>query len=330
MIGPPNGREPPILWCRDLTKRFGHVTAVDGVSFEVPRGTIFGLLGPNGSGKSTIIRMLCGLLAPTSGEAGLDGVNVVEQPDAVKRRIGYMSQKFSLYRDLTVTENITFYGQVYGLSGRQLAVRRDEVVEMVGIGGYLDRLAGNLSGGWQQRLALACSLLHKPPMVFLDEPTAGIDPVARRQLWDLLFEFSGQGTTFLVTTHYMDEAERCSNVGYLYLSKLITCDNPAALKQTDVVREPGTRWVEIECDQSTRAYVLLRNLSGVRRATIFGQSLHLQIDEAASLEGFVRELEAQGVGVLRTGEVQPSLEDVFVALTERHTKAAAVAASSAS
>jgi ABC-type multidrug transport system ATPase subunit len=287
----------------------------------VPRGTIFGLLGPNGSGKSTIIRMLCGLLAPTSGEAGLDGVDVVAQPDAVKRRIGYMSQKFSLYRDLTVTENINFYGQVYGLRGKQLASRRSAVIEMVGIGDYLSRLAGNLSGGWQQRLALACALLHEPPMVFLDEPTAGIDPVARRQLWDLLFEFSGLGTTFLVTTHYMDEAERCSNVGYLYLSKLITCDNPAALKQTDVVREPGTRWVEIECDQSTRAYVLLRQMHGVRRATIFGQSLHLLIDTDAPLKGFVAALENVGIEVLRTGEVQPSLEDVFVALTERHTRA---------
>jgi ABC-type multidrug transport system ATPase subunit len=321
MIASNSGRESSILWCCDLTKRFGNFTAVDSVSFEVPRGTIFGLLGPNGSGKSTIIRMLCGLLAPTSGEAGLDGVDVVAQPDAVKRRIGYMSQKFSLYRDLTVTENINFYGQVYGLRGKQLASRRSAVIEMVGIGDYLSRLAGNLSGGWQQRLALACALLHEPPMVFLDEPTAGIDPVARRQLWDLLFEFSGLGTTFLVTTHYMDEAERCSNVGYLYLSKLITCDNPAALKQTDVVREPGTRWVEIECDQSTRAYVLLRQMHGVRRATIFGQSLHLLIDTDAPLKGFVAALENVGIEVLRTGEVQPSLEDVFVALTERHTRA---------
>ncbi|MBX3414941.1 MAG: ABC transporter ATP-binding protein [Pirellulales bacterium] len=322
MTAPQRERESPILWCRDLTKTFGTFTAVDRVSFEVPRGSIFGLLGPNGSGKSTIIRMLCGLLTPTSGEAGLDGVNVVAEPDAVKRRIGYMSQKFSLYRDLTVTENILFYGQIYGLRGKQLAARRDEVVEMVGIGDYLDRLAGNLSGGWQQRLALACALLHKPPMVFLDEPTAGIDPVARRQLWDLLFEFSGQGTMFLVTTHYMDEAERCSNVGYLYLSKLITCDSPAVLKQSEVVHEPGTHWVEIECDQSTRAYVLLRYMPGVRRATIFGQSLHLQIEAAARLESLVAALEAEGVRVFRTGEVQPSLEDVFVALTERHTKAA--------
>jgi len=303
-----------------LTKRFGNFTAVDDVSFSIPRGTIFGLLGPNGSGKSTIIRMLCGLLKPSEGDAQVDGIDVVARPDAVKSRIGYMSQKFSLYRDLTVNENMTFFGRVYGLTGKRLEERRQALIDLVGIGAYLDRLAANLSGGWQQRLALACSLLHEPGIVFLDEPTAGIDPVARRQLWDLLFELSGAGTTFLVTTHYMDEAERCGEVGYLYLSKLITCGDPAQLKELEIVHPPNTRWLRIDCDHSTRAYVLLREAPGVRRATIFGQSLHLLVDTNAPNEQFVAQLRAAGIGVTETIEVEPSLEDVFVALTEQYAQ----------
>jgi ABC-type multidrug transport system ATPase subunit len=303
-----------------LTKRFGSFTAVDEVSFAIPRGTIFGLLGPNGSGKSTIIRMLCGLLRPSEGEAQVDGIDVVARPDAVKSRIGYMSQRFSLYRDLTVDENMTFFGRVYGLSGPRLEQRRRALVELVGIGAYLDRLAANLSGGWQQRLALACSLLHEPGIVFLDEPTAGIDPVARRQLWDLLFELSGAGTTFLVTTHYMDEAERCGEVGYLYMSKLITCGDPAELKELEIVHPANTRWLRIDCDHSTRAYVLLRDAPGVRRATIFGQSLHLLVDADTPNEQFVERLHAAGIVVAETVEVEPSLEDVFVALTQQYAK----------
>jgi len=305
-----------------LTKRFGTVTAVDDVSFAVRRGTIFGLLGPNGSGKSTIIRMLCGLLRPTSGTAMVDGVDVVARPDAIKPRIGYMSQRFSLYRDLTAAENMKFYGQVYGLSTSDLRDRRREVTDLVGIGDYADRLAGNLSGGWQQRLALACCLLHQPRIVFLDEPTAGIDPVARRQLWDLLFELSGQGTTFLVTTHYMDEAERCSEVGYLYLSRLITLGDPAVLTSSTVATPEGTRWVQIECDESTRGYVLLRGSTGVLRATIFGRSLHLLVADDTSDEELAGRLAAEGIRVTRTLAVEPSLEDLFVALTERHTASA--------
>jgi len=309
------------LRLNSLTKKFGEFVAVDDVSFDIRRGSIFGLLGPNGSGKSTIIRMLCGLLRPTSGEATVDGVDVVAQPDKVKSRIGYMSQKFSLYRDLTVWENIQFYGQVYGLRGARLATRRTQLVDLVGIGDYLNKLAGNLSGGWQQRLALACCLLHEPGIVFLDEPTAGIDPVARRQLWDLLFELSGQGTTFLVTTHYMDEAERCSRVGYLYLSKLIVCGDPAELKRMEIVHPAGTRWLQIDCDHSTRAYVLLRNTPGVRMATIFGQSLHLLVDEDLPDERLVEQLQTAGIAVLATLKVEPSLEDVFVTLTRDRAEA---------
>ncbi len=302
-----------------LTRRFGTLTAVDRASFCIERGEIFGLLGPNGSGKSTIIRMLCGLLRPTSGEAQVDGIDVVRHPDMVKPRIGYMSQRFSLYRDLTVYENLQFYGQVYGLRGARLRSRRAAVVELVGLGDYLDRLAGLLSGGWQQRLALACALLHEPRVVFLDEPTAGIDPVARRQLWDLLFELSASGTTFLVTTHYMDEAERCTQVAYLYLSKLVTCGRPAELKALAVVHPPGTRWLRLESEQSSRAYVLLKQTPGVLRATIFGEALHLLVEETLDAASLSAVLRAAGLSGTEPSAVEPSLEDVFVALTEQQT-----------
>jgi len=314
--------ELPILRVEGLTKRFGKLTAVSDVSFEIPTGMIFGLLGPNGSGKSTIIRMLCGLLRPSAGTVVVDGVDVVAEPDAVKPHIGYMSQRFSLYRDLTVHENMTFYGRVYGLGTDRLARRREEVTELVGIGDYMQRLSANLSGGWQQRLALACCLLHEPRVVFLDEPTAGIDPVARRQLWDLLFELSGSGTTFLVTTHYMDEAERCGEVGYLYLSKLITRGDPQALTADPSVNPPGARWVQIECDHSPRAYLVLRDSPGVLRATIFGRSLHMLVSDELSNEELVERLNHRDISVSRTLAVTPSLEDVFVSLTELHARRA--------
>lgn len=303
-----------------LKKRFGDFTAVDDVSFDVSEGEIFGLLGPNGAGKSTIIRMICGLLRPTAGAIELDGVDVVKTPDAVKPRIGYMSQRFSLYRDLTVDENIWFYGRIYGLNRRQVTARRAAMAELTGIGPYANRLAGNLSGGWQQRLALACCLLHEPRVVFLDEPTAGIDPVARRELWDLLFSLSGAGTSFLVTTHYMDEAERCTSVGYLYQSKMMVMGEPKELVQLDVVRPAGKRWIHVDCDQSTRAYVALRATKGVERATIFGRAVHLLVDDGVEDEAIEARLAEIGIVSARVTAAHPSLEDVFVSLTKQSAR----------
>jgi len=310
-------RDSSAIRVASLTKRFGTLTAVDNVSFEVHRGGIFGLLGPNGSGKSTIIRMLCGILRPTAGELMVDEVDVNRDPEAVKDRIGYMSQHFGLYCDMTAYENLTFYGRVYGLTGARLDDRRQAVVDLVGLADHLRKLAGHLSGGWQQRLALACALLHEPRILFLDEPTAGIDPVARRLLWDLLFELSGQGITFLVTTHYMDEAERCTEVGYLFLGQLIALGDPADLKQLPAVTPADARWLEVDCDHPTLALQILRKLSGVRSATIFGQLVHLLVDKSLEESTIHRTLESAGFHQLHVIEVRPTLEDVFVSLTHR-------------
>ncbi len=306
-----------MIECEQLTKRFGHFTAVDQVSFKVEKGSIFGFLGPNGSGKSTVIRMLCGILAPTSGTARIGGVDVVRQPEAIKGLIGYMSQKFSLYDELTVLENLSFYGRLYGLKSRDLAARRDELIALTHLEPYLERRAALLSGGWRQRLAMACALLHRPQVLFLDEPTAGIDPVARRELWDLLFEFSGRGMTLFVTTHYMDEAERCSHVGYIHLSKLIVCGLPADLKHLPEVNPPNTRRLDVNCEQVTRGLQALRHQPGVLTATVFGQSMHLLVEETVSEESIRAVLKNAGIAEAEVHPIAPSLEDVFVALTDR-------------
>jgi ABC-type multidrug transport system ATPase subunit len=292
----------------EATIRFGHVTAVDRVSLSIGVGEVFGLLGPNGSGKTSLIRALCGLVPLAEGSARVFGRDVMTDAERIRAQIGYMSQKFSLYADLTSRENLNFYSGIYGLSARETRDRQAELVAETGLAPYLDRRAGQLSGGWKQRLALACALLHRPRLVFLDEPTAGIDPVARRDLWDLLFRLAAEGITLLVTTHYMDEAERCSRVGYLYLGHLLALGTPKDLKHMPGVTPPGTRRLEVITTDPAPLLERLRRQAGVREATIFGQAVHLLVDADRS----ERDLGLDGAEV-RPGE--PSVEDVFVALS---------------
>src|SRR5213595_673927 len=309
---------PEMIECHNLTKRFGSFTAVDHVTFSVAKGSIFGFLGPNGSGKSTVIRMLCGILEPSDGTARIGGHDVVRDTESIKDMIGYMSQKFSLYDELTADENLIFAGKLYGLSGRQLTQRRDEMVAITHLKPYINQRAGLLSGGWRQRLAMACSLMHKPTVLFLDEPTAGIDQVARRELWDLLFGFAAEGMTLFVTTHYMDEAERCSHVGYIYLSKLIVCGEPDDLKQMPEVSPPGTRRLDVTCDHVTVALRAMREVKGVLNATVFGQSMHLLVDENIRRAEIDEKLRSVGIASPEIREIGPSAEDGFVTLTAKH------------
>ncbi len=304
----------PAIEAQHLTRHFGDLLAVEDVNFAVQRGAIFGLLGPNGSGKSTIIRMLLGILPPTSGKAWVLGYDSLEQSEVIKPRVGYMSQKFSLYADLSVRENLDFYGRVYGLDRQQLPERRAAVLELTAIGPYEQQLAGDLSGGWKQRLALACSLIHDPEILFLDEPTAGIDPVARRHLWDLLFELSGRGVTQLITTHYMDEAERCTDVGYIYMSRLLVLGKPDALKTLPQVTPAGTKRYELRIPKAAEYLSALRQLDGVRDATLFGETVHALLDDAKSPAQLLAQV---GISADRVAarQIPPSLEDVFVTLT---------------
>jgi len=308
----------PAIAAEHLVRRFGHFTAVNDVSFHVEKGEIFGFLGPNGSGKTTVIKMLTGLLPLSGGDATVLGIEVRKDPETVRENIGYMSQNFSLYSDLTVTENLTFYGRIYGLANHALRRRMEEIIQLNGLAPYLNRLAAQLSGGWKQRLALGCAMLHEPKLIFLDEPTAGIDPVARRQLWDLLFELSGHGITFFVTTHYMDEAERCGHVGYIYFGKIIADGTPDALRALPDVQPAGTYRVEITTPQVTRALRFARTIPGVRSATIFGQSIHALINDDLDPEHLREHLLKHKIVVAEIRPLAPSLEDVFVELTYKH------------
>jgi ABC-2 type transport system ATP-binding protein len=301
----------------NLVRRFGEFTAVDGVSFQVQPGEVFGFLGPNGSGKTTVIKMLTGILPLTSGRGIIDGIDVSADPDSVKQRIGYMSQKFSLYDDLTVLENLRFYAQIYGLRGKEAQRKIEQTMQQNAIEPYKDRLAAKLSGGWKQRLALSCAMMHGPKILYLDEPTAGIDPVARRKLWDLLFELSGQGITFFVTTHYMDEAERCSHLAYIYYGKLIADGTPETLREIPEVSPPGTQRFEISTRDVTTALRRARTLPFVRSATIFGRSIHALMDDRITPVELKDELEKLGVHPEEIRPLTPELEDVFVELTYR-------------
>ena len=316
-MAPPSPAETAIS-AQHLVRRFGNFTAVNDVSFRVEKGEIFGFLGPNGSGKTTVIKMLTGLLPLSGGSALVEGIDVRTDSEGVREHIGYMSQNFSLYYDLTVEENLQFYGRIYSLEAARLKRRMEEIVQLNGLGPYLNRLAAQLSGGWKQRLALGCAMLHEPKLLFLDEPTAGIDPVARRQLWDLLFELSGHGITFFVTTHYMDEAERCSHVAYIYYGKLIADGTPDSLRQLPDVQPQGTMRVEITAPEVTRALRIARHIPGIRSATIFGQSIHALVEEHFDLDVLRNQLLKEGISVSEIRPLAPSLEDVFVELTYKH------------
>ncbi|HWQ13326.1 MAG TPA: ABC transporter ATP-binding protein [Roseiflexaceae bacterium] len=294
-----------------LTRRFGAFVAVDDVSLQVRAGEVFGFLGPNGSGKTTTIRMLCGLLAPSAGTARVLGLDVARQAEQIRAQIGYMSQKFSLYPDLTVRENLEFYAAVYGTPRRERAARIAELIGMAGLTGREDELTSNLSGGWRQRLALGCAIVHQPRVLFLDEPTSGVDPEARRAFWDLIYELAAGGVTVFVTTHFMDEAEHCNRIGLMYGGRLVALDTPAGLKRTAV---PG-EVLEIEGTPQDRARDVVAALPGVREVAPYGARLHAIVDDAALRAGqVVGALRAAGVAEARAERIDPSLEDVFVAI----------------
>ncbi len=292
-----------------LTRKFGDFVAVDHIDFAVEPGEIFGFLGPNGSGKTTTIRMLLGLITPTKGEARVLGIDITREPDAIARRVGYMSQKFSLYPDLTAEENLTFYGQAYGLKGRTLARRKDEVLELIGLSSRRDRLTANLAGGWQQRLALAAAILHEPELLFLDEPTAGVDPVSRRNFWRLLYSLAAQKTTIFVTTHYMDEAEQCHRLAFIHRGGLIAIGPPGEIKRE---RMQG-QVVEIICEHPQAGVRALRE-AGIPEVALYGKRIHAAGPEMAGrLSALESLLKQAGAGPKTLRIIPPSLEDVFIA-----------------
>jgi len=313
--------EGPAVVVEDLVKRFGDLNAVDRISFSVSRGEIFGFLGPNGAGKTTTIRMLLGLLLPTSGRASVLGYDIVTEVDAIHRRVGYMSQLFTLYRDLTALENINFYGRVYGLSRQELAGRREEIIEMAGLRGREKTLTSSLSGGWRQRLALGCAIVHHPDLVLLDEPTAGVDPVSRREFWDLIYDLARSGTTVFVTTHYMDEAEHCQRVGFIAGGRLVALGTPAELKATRMTGEV----LAIACSDAEHAVRVLKQARQagliMHEIALYGALVHAVVPSAEEYRPTITSLLIdEGIVVRSVDWVVPSLEDVFISNVSRQEK----------
>ena len=305
---------------RELERRFGNFVAVNRVSFSVAQGEIFGFLGPNGAGKSTTIRMMCGILAPTGGGGTVAGYDIRTQPEQIKANIGYMSQRFSLYEDLTVEENIDFYSGIYRIPREKKQARKEWVIEMAGLERHRHSHAGTLSGGWKQRLALGCAVLHEPPILFLDEPTSGVDPNSRRRFWDLIYELSGQGVTVFVTTHYMDEAEHCDRLALIYRGELIAIGTPQSLKTDGIAEEI----LEVICERPQDAIEVIEKTEpaeGIRSVALFGQGLHVVVPDAgAAAPVLQRLLEQSGYPVSRIEPIAPSMEDVFVSLIEWHDR----------
>jgi ABC-2 type transport system ATP-binding protein len=307
----------------DLVKRFGNFVAADHVSFRIGRGEIMGFLGPNGAGKSTIIRILCGLLSATAGRVVVAGIDVSRDPERVREHIGYMSQKFSLYRDLTVTENLRFFGGIYRVPHAELGERMRFAIDMAGLSGREHALVGTLAGGWQQRLALGCAVLHRPPILFLDEPTSGVEPASRRRFWDLIHTLANDGVTVLVSTHYMDEAEYCNRAALINHGRLIASGSPATLKQTAL----GGELLLIECDALGPTLAALHDAPGIRDSSVFGNSLHVLVSDAEkSIKELPSYLATKGLQPGHIARIAPSLEDVFVQLIAAdmaHRRAAA-------
>lgn len=300
------------VFARDLTRVFGSFTAVDHISFDVYKGEVFGFLGPNGAGKTTTIKILCGLLNPSSGSAGVSGWDVATHPEEIKQNIGYMSQRFSLYEDLTVRENLDFFGGVYGLDPARKAERDRWVLKMAGLGGMEATLAGALPLGWKQRLALGCAVLHEPPVLFLDEPTSGVDPLSRRSFWDLINELAGKGVTVFVTTHYMEEAEYCHRLALMGRGRIIAMGTPGELKRDRMTESV----IEIECGDLMRAAALLEHESLFTETAIFGNRLHIVTpDPEAAMQHAARCLDGADISVTNMEVITASLEDVFVTLT---------------
>ena len=306
--------QPLPLEVNGLTKKFGDFTAVDHVTFSVQPGEVFGYLGPNGSGKTTSIRMLCGLLTPTEGTASILGVDVFKNPEQIKPLIGYMSQKFSLYDDLTVLENLQFYAGVYGVPESEEKKRIDEILHLAGLEERTSSPTLELSGGWRQRLALGCAIVHSPKLLFLDEPTSGVDPVARRVFWDLIYEMASKGTTIFITTHYMDEAEHCNSVAFMYRSKLMALDTPASLKSTYL---HGAAW-DLAANPLLETVDELTKTDGVAQASLHGDRAHVILDSTQwSPDQLTKYLAGKGITVNSIETVQSTLEDVFTLLAHR-------------